>query len=327
MSKKSSLHDVVAQLLIGRQVGAWVVVGLSDELDPDRRPILRCRCVCGVVRDVVQKEILRGTSKSCGCLKALFARLTRHRKTAPRPSFIAPTSLCLKERKAWNDLRSRCSNPKNRNYPNYGGRGITVCERWSESFDNFFADMGTAPTPAHSLDRIDNDKGYSPENCRWASWREQARNKRGVLRVEYNGLNLPLSEWQDLTGVEAGVIRSRIQLGWSPLKALTTRPLAKGVKTRHGSMEPQKRVRKKVRKVYPAGAPAFLTLKEARRWPPVPLLHKPSGQARVRWRTVDYYLGLWGSAEARAQYTVLLTRLATSPAASMATPDKMLPSG
>jgi hypothetical protein len=118
----------------------------------------------------------------------------------------------------------RCYKPTDHHYPDYGGRGITVCAKWLGSFEAFLADMGEAPTPKHSIDRIDNNVGYSPENCRWASPSEQARNKRNTRMMECNGVTKPLAEWAEITGLTQKQIWSRLRHGWSDSDAIT-RPL------------------------------------------------------------------------------------------------------
>lgn len=101
----------------------------------------------------------------------------------------------------WYAMVARCQNPRAQSYHNYGGRGITVCDRWLESFENFYADMGDRPTPGHSIDRIDNDGPYSPENCRWATWEEQANNRRNNVWIEFQGERLSAAQWRKRLGV------------------------------------------------------------------------------------------------------------------------------
>lgn len=101
----------------------------------------------------------------------------------------------------WYGMVARCQNPKAQSYRNYGGRGITVCDRWLESFENFYADMGDRPSNKHSLDRIDNDGPYSPENCRWATWEEQANNRRNNVWIEFQGERLSAAQWSRRLGV------------------------------------------------------------------------------------------------------------------------------
>lgn len=101
----------------------------------------------------------------------------------------------------WYAMVARCQNPRAQSYHNYGGRGITVCDRWLESFENFYADMGDRPSNKHSLDRIDNDGPYSPENCRWATWEEQANNRRNNVWIEFQGERLSAAQWSRRLGV------------------------------------------------------------------------------------------------------------------------------
>lgn len=119
-------------------------------------------------------------------------------------------------------MRQRCNNPEVRAYPRYGGRGIAVCARWL-SFANFLADMGPRPTPAHTVERIDNNGPYAPENCRWADRTEQANNTRKNRHLTLNGATRTLAEWSRATGIGTHTIGARIdRLGWSVEMALTT---------------------------------------------------------------------------------------------------------
>ena len=136
---------------------------------------------------------------------------------------------------AWTNMRSRCNNAKVKGYENYGGRGITVCERWSR-FKNFMADMGVRP-PGMTLERKDNDKGYSPENCIWASRREQALNRRRTVWIEYEGIRLCAKDWAGRLGASLPNFRARAETrGWdyvAAIKSYATQPIGasrKGVK-------------------------------------------------------------------------------------------------
>ena len=110
-------------------------------------------------------------------------------------------------------MKDRCSNPNFRHYKNYGGRGITVCDRW-RNFEHFYADMGPRPSSSHSIDRIDNDGPYSPENCRWATSAQQNRNRRGNRLVDVNGKTLTLQDAADAAGLTRGCVQGRLSLGW-----------------------------------------------------------------------------------------------------------------
>lgn len=115
----------------------------------------------------------------------------------------------MAEYRVWVIMRSRCQNPAVPCYPRYGGRGITVCERW-ERFSNFIADMGPRPSNRHSIDRIDNDGPYSPENCRWATTKEQCRNQRRNRLITYMGTTAPLAWWAEQIGIRMGTLSFRL---------------------------------------------------------------------------------------------------------------------
>lgn len=117
-------------------------------------------------------------------------------------------------------MKKRCGNSKSKAYHNYGGRGIKVCDRWLESFENFFEDVGPRPEGL-TLDRIDNDLGYFKENCRWASYKDQANNTRTNKFVEFNGKTLSVSQWERELGFVSGTVKQRLYSGWPVERALT----------------------------------------------------------------------------------------------------------
>lgn len=119
----------------------------------------------------------------------------------------------------WAMMRARCSNPDHKAYPDYGGRGVTVCERW-KSFENFIADMGERPA-GMTLDRIDNDKGYSPENCRWATRKQQNNNSRKNRLLTHEGRTQTLSAWAGEAGLSRGALLKRLARGWTLAESLT----------------------------------------------------------------------------------------------------------
>jgi hypothetical protein len=129
-----------------------------------------CRCECGNERVVKQSHLRAETIKSCGCL---ISEITAKRNASHGKSKTRIYNI-------WASMKARCFNPKKDKYKYYGGRGVTVCERWRNSFENFLADMGEPPSARHSIDRINNDGNYEPSNCRWATPLEQAHNKRNI---------------------------------------------------------------------------------------------------------------------------------------------------
>jgi hypothetical protein len=133
---------------------------------------------------------------------------------------FTPRGCIPKIYRVWGSMHARCSNPKHQAYANYGGRGITVCARWAK-FENFLADMGDAPA-GKSLDRRENDRGYSKDNCRWATPQEQRQNTRANVRITYRGETLCTSEWAHRVGISRHLLWARLHAGWEVSRALTT---------------------------------------------------------------------------------------------------------
>jgi len=170
-----------------------------------------CRCECGNTRNVIGTLLRTGKTKSCGCWKAERIGNDRRRHgLTDSPEHLA-----------WMRMRARCSNAKLVGYKNYGGRGISVCERWM-LFENFLSDMGLRPSPKHSIDRINNDGNYEPSNCRWAERSVQIRNRRMTKMLTFQGQTMCVTDWENKLGFPVGTIRKRISLGWSQHDAMTT---------------------------------------------------------------------------------------------------------
>lgn len=161
-----------------------------------------CRCQCGGKRRVDQGHLAQRKVDSCGCLN-------QQRRSAARRTH--GMSKCP-EYRIWGAMLQRCLNPKDRVYSSYGGRGITVCARWRR-FENFIADMGKRPSPLHTLDRKNNDKGYSFQNCRWATRREQVLNTRRQQIISFQGKTFPLVDWACLLSVHPSTLRRRMYRG------------------------------------------------------------------------------------------------------------------
>lgn len=188
----------------------WVVIR-----DAPSRPMKRgsqryvvCRCRCGLEGERELRSIRTGTSKSCGRCG------TRNPRRTHGASHTGEYS-------SWTAMKQRVTNPKNPRFHRYGGRGIKVCERWSR-FENFLADMGNKPSPAHTIERINGNKDYSPDNCRWATRAEQAQNTSQNRFLTSNGRTLCLAEWARVKGLTFDTLRGRIRRGWSVERSLAT---------------------------------------------------------------------------------------------------------
>lgn len=123
---------------------------------------------------------------------------------------------------SWLAILARCTNPNNPNFQRYGARGISVCERWRNNFESFLEDMGTRPSRNHSVERIDNSGNYDPANCKWATAKEQANNRRSSRFVDLHGERKTLSEWCQLKGLGRSTVSQRLRYGWTVEKALLT---------------------------------------------------------------------------------------------------------
>lgn len=217
--------------LTGQRFGRWFVIKAGDSRK--RQTMWECKCDCGSQTLVATGNLRSGKTMSCGCLARELAsvRKTTHGKTQSAEYIV------------WCLMKSRCLNPSDAAYLNYGGRGISVCERWRLSFEAFLFDMGERPKDGEwQIDRIDNDKSYAcgsascqdcqqngitRPNCRWTSRSENLRHTRHNRLLEYNGEKKCLVEWAEITGLPASAIIARIdKLGWAVEKALTT-PLRK----------------------------------------------------------------------------------------------------
>lgn len=165
----------------------------------------KCICICGKIYFGNGTQIETGIVKSCGCMAG---KATSDRQITHGMSYS-------EEYEIFKNIQQRCTNPKNPHYKNYGGRGIDICERWTNNFHNFYQDMGKRPSALHSVERRENDLGYSPENCYWATKKEQSRNKRSSVFITFQNRTMILADWASELKVYDSTIRNRMKKGES----------------------------------------------------------------------------------------------------------------
>ncbi len=217
---RRGLRPVNFKDLTGEVFGRWVVLSFHSSAPGQcGGAVWLCRCECGAEKAVKATSLQSGKSSSCGCYhKEVMSGVGKARRTHGQTGTA--------EYRAWNQMLQRCTNPKIRNYADYGGRGITVCQEWIESFAAFFAHIGPKPSPKHSLDRIDNSKGYAPGNVRWATDRQQRDNNRHQRKFVYEGETLSMTEIAKRSGVKYVTLRYRlIVAGQTVEEATRTRQL------------------------------------------------------------------------------------------------------
>jgi len=197
--------------ITGKTFGRLTAIEPICGVGRKRKRRWRCKCACGAITEVPTSALICSSVKSCGCWKEDHPGRKRHgwaRRGRKTPTYTA-----------WAAMRSRCTNPNNNSYANYGGRGISYDPGW-EYFEGFLADMGERPTNT-SLDRIDNDGPYSKTNCRWASRTDQMRNRRNVRQIEFEGERKFVWEWAAEIGIPSHVLVARLRKGMPIEKALT----------------------------------------------------------------------------------------------------------
>lgn len=169
------------------------------------RVLWKCKCDCGNEKIVESTRLLTGVTKSCGCyrIEELIKRARKYDKKDKRLYTI------------WKEIRTRCNSEKDRSYKNYGGRGISMCDEWLENYKIFEKwSFENGYTEKLTIDRIDNDGNYYPENCRWATVEEQSNNRRSNRHITYNGERHTVAEWARLVGKEYGTVLARLNKGW-----------------------------------------------------------------------------------------------------------------
>ncbi len=194
---------------LGMKFTRWLVVGHTKNILDST--YFNCLCDCGTIRLVKRYHLKSGASKSCGCLnKEVVAKRFKTHGMEGTPTY-----------NVWQHILQRCNNTKNKSYKNYGGRGIKVCKRWRNSFENFYSDMGDKPKNK-SIDRIDNNGDYKPSNCKWSTAKEQCSNTRKNIKVTIKGKTNIISEGSVKLKGSSSTIHSRLRRGWSIEKAAST---------------------------------------------------------------------------------------------------------
>lgn len=214
--------------LTGRRFGS--LLALREQRIPGSHNVhWLCRCDCGIEKQIARTSLLSGSTSSCGCERQQrrSEKITVHGKSNT-PEHIT-----------WMNIHLRCSNPKSRSYPQYGGNGIKVCDRWID-FEAFLEDMGEKPSPSHSLDRIDGTLGYSKENCRWATSAEQIRNRKVTKFITIDGITLCQSDWCKKLGIEySNCYRTAKKQFGGSVEAVIRHRYLEGVATGVGESEDQ----------------------------------------------------------------------------------------
>jgi hypothetical protein len=194
--------------LEGQIFGRLTVVSYAGKSN-SKKSLWTCICECGNETTVMTFELTSTGTRSCGCLRKDVH--TTHGKCTSQ------------EYRSWSAMLQRCCNENSESFARYGGRGILVCERWQNSFENFLADMGCLPSKNHSIEREDNNGNYCIENCRWATRVEQARNTKRNRMLTHDGRTQCLAAWAEELGLHSRTLHNRIVRGkWSVERALTT---------------------------------------------------------------------------------------------------------
>ncbi len=195
--------------MAGKRFGR--LVALHRDGCSDGKAVWQCLCDCGNIKRIVGKSLRSGNTTSCGCFAAegKVARASSHGMTYSV------------EYGVWCRIKNRCYNQKVKDYPDYGGRGISMCPTWRSSFEAFLHDMGPRPSPQHSIDRKNNDGDYEPINCRWATASIQANNKRNNRKITAFGRTQNLSQWAREYGMDRGALKQRLARGWPVERAIS----------------------------------------------------------------------------------------------------------
>jgi hypothetical protein len=207
----------IIQIRRDRRFGKLTVLGESAKFHSTTGCAVRgliCKCQCGAIKDIRLGDLRSGRTISCGCIKRQ-RQLERCKKHGMTHS---------PEYKVWQNMLNRCRNPKLREWKRYGGRGITVCQRWKNEFAAFLSNVGRRPSPRHTLDRIRNDGNYCPGNVRWVTQKTQCNNKSSNRHIKWNEELHTAKEWSEIVGVGYGTLLYRLRMGWPIYLAMTVPP-------------------------------------------------------------------------------------------------------
>ena len=196
----SSCGCIKFQDLIGKKFGKLIV--LNHFINEKGNRVCICRCECGNIKEILSNSLKSKNTVSCGCYGISLLRKYRFKKHGKYRT---------EEYKVWSGMKQRCYNNQSESYPYYGGRGINICDKWLNSFENFIKDMGKRPGKNYSIERIDNNGNYEPGNCRWATIKEQGNNKRNNINIEYKGKIKTIGEWADEFGFNRDTLLQRFK--------------------------------------------------------------------------------------------------------------------
>lgn len=186
--------------------------------DNQKRAVWWCRCECGQEKPIRGVALTNGLTTSCGCVQREVAATIK--KVDPTANRHQP------EYRNWVSMRNRCLREWHHSYERYGEAGVEIDPAWDD-FSKFLEDMGPKPSPEHTIDRIENNKGYCKSNCRWATPTEQVRNRTVTTMVEYKGETRPLAEWAEILNVKYGTLKKRLVIDKMPVGEAFTKPIRK----------------------------------------------------------------------------------------------------
>jgi hypothetical protein len=213
MSTSIQFTDKLKNNLLGQTFARLTVIAYAGQ-NKHTAHLWTCQCECGNTHTAKASNLRTGHTKSCGCIPTGTKKHGHTWRGGVSSEYLA-----------WKNLRARCIDEKNRNYRWYGAKGIKVCDRWLNSFENFLCDMGSKPSSKHSIERKDVHGNYEPDNCIWATREEQDRNRGNNVFVEIEGEKKTVSEWCREKAIPTATIFARIKRGWTPEKVVNT-PIA-----------------------------------------------------------------------------------------------------